>query len=288
MFCFKCGANMPDNGTACPQCGSPVQNTSSSPTAAVATAPAPAPTMSAMTSAPLTPSGYGQEPKTDGKATASMILGILSVTCLGFLAAIPAIILGHMSRSSIAKSMGRLKGDGMALAGLIMGYLSVAVIPIILIIAAVAIPSLMRSRMAANTSAAASTVRTVNTGQVMYFTSYAGYAKSLAVLGPGYPPADCTNSSNATAEHACAIDAVLGCSSDTGCVKYGYRFNLTGICPDTGACSDYVITATPINSSTGTKSFCSTNDAVIRYQSGPPLVAMPETADECRAWPALE
>jgi type IV pilus assembly protein PilA len=292
MFCFKCGATMPDTVTACPQCGAPVQNVASPPPAA---SPAPTPTsasssMSPRMSAPLTPAGYGEEPKTDGKATASMILGILSVTCLGLLAGIPAIILGHMSKSSIAKSMGRLKGDGLAMAGLIMGYISVAVIPIILIIAAIAIPSLLRSRMAANTSAAASSIRTLNTAEITYLTVYpdAGYSKSLVALGPGQPPVDCTNSSNVTAEHACLVDAVLGCASAAGCVKYGYRFSLTGICGDGGPCSDYLITARPIDSNTGTKSFCSTNDGVIRYQSGPPFTAMPDTAEECRAWPALE
>jgi type II secretory pathway pseudopilin PulG len=240
-------------------------------------------------SAPITPAEYGQELKTEGKATASMILGILSITCFWIFAGIPAVILGHLAKSSIAKSMGRLKGDGMATAGLIMGYASIALgLPVILIIAAIAIPSLLRSKMVANTSAAASTVRTVNTSQVVYFTNYADYAKSLAMLGPGQLPADCSNSSNATAEHACLIDAVLGCSSGTWCVKYGYHFNLTAVCPEAGACSDYVITATPITSTTGTKSFCSTNDGVIRYQTGPPLSAPLATADDCRGWPALE
>jgi type IV pilus assembly protein PilA len=287
MFCFKCGATMPDTATACPQCGAPVQNASSSPSPAGPGATAPGSALPRM-SPPLTPGGYGQEPKNDGKATASMVLGILSVTCLGFIAGIPAIVLGHMSRSSIAKSMGRLKGDGMALAGLIMGYLSVAVIPIILIIAAVAIPSLLRSKMAANTSGATATLRTVNTSQVVYTTQYptVGYAKSLQVLGPGQPPVDCSIASNATADHACLVDAVLGCTSDMGCVKYDYRFSLTGICGDSGPCSDYVITAKPITPNSGTKSLCSTSDGVI-HQSGPPFTALPETAEECRAWPTL-
>jgi type IV pilus assembly protein PilA len=240
-------------------------------------------------SAPVTPAGYGQE-QTDGKATASMIFGILSITCFWIFAGIPAVILGHMAKSNIAKSMGRLKGDGMATAGLIMGYLSIVVgiIPI-MIIAAIAIPSLLRSRITANTSAAVSSVRTVNTAQVIYSTTYpaAGYAKSLVALGPGQPPVECANSSNATAEHACLIDATLGCNFRTWCVKEGYRYNVTGICPDTGPCSDYVITATPITSTTGTKSFCSTNDSVIRYQTGPPVRAPLETADDCRSWPEL-
>src|SRR5437016_838499 len=99
------------------------------------------------------------EPSTDGKAIGSLICGILSVTILSLLAGIPAIILGHLSRSGIKKSMGRLKGEGMALAGLIMGYVSLAIIPFILIIAAIAIPSLLRARQAANESAAVASLR---------------------------------------------------------------------------------------------------------------------------------
>jgi len=74
--------------------------------------------------------------RTDGKAVASLILGILSVTVLSILAGIPAIILGHMSRASIRKSMGELKGSGMALAGLITGYISVAMTIVLLYIIA--------------------------------------------------------------------------------------------------------------------------------------------------------
>jgi type IV pilus assembly protein PilA len=59
------------------------------------------------------------------------------------------------------------------------------VVAIILIIAAIAIPNLMRSRIAANDAAAAATIRTINTTEVTYTSTYPtlGYA-SLAVLGP--------------------------------------------------------------------------------------------------------
>ena len=50
--------------------------------------------------------------QTSGKALASMITGIFGLIL--FLPAIAAIILGHMSRSEIRKSNGRLRGNGMA------------------------------------------------------------------------------------------------------------------------------------------------------------------------------
>ena len=52
------------------------------------------------------------------------------------------------------------------------------VVAIILIIAAIAIPNLLRARISANDSAAAATIRTINTAEVTYSTTYvaAGYA----------------------------------------------------------------------------------------------------------------
>ena len=63
------------------------------------------------------------------------------------------------------------------------------VVAIILIIAAIAIPNLLRARIAANESSAVSSLRTINTAQVTFQMAYptAGYAASLAVLGPATP-----------------------------------------------------------------------------------------------------
>jgi type IV pilus assembly protein PilA len=223
---------------------------------------------------------YFGEPKTDGKATGSLILGILSLLCFSFLAGIPAVILGHMSRKSIRESMGRLKGDGMALAGLIMGYISVAFIPVVLIIAAIAIPNLLRAKLAANDSAAASSVRMLNTSEVTYSTMFPtkGYARSLEVLGPG-PSGQCgagTGSDTA----ACLIDSTLARGR-----KDGFRYNVTAFCGSDDVCTDYVITAIPINTNTGTKSYCSTSDGVVRYRAE--IAAPPASVEDCTGWTPL-
>src|SRR5258708_12596315 len=62
------------------------------------------------------------------------------------------------------------------------------VVAIILIIAAIAIPNLLKSRIAANDSAAAATVRTLNTTETTYVTTYPtqGFV-DLKTLGPGAP-----------------------------------------------------------------------------------------------------
>src|SRR5262249_53104469 len=157
MFCFKCGASMPDTSVACPQCSTPV-SAAPPPPASQPMAAAPAPAWQNMPQA----LPYVAQPETDGKATASLILGILSVACFSIMAGIPAVIYGHMAHSNIRKSAGRLGGQGIATAGLIMGYLSMVLfIPVILIIAAIAIPNLMQARITANENGATSAIRTI-------------------------------------------------------------------------------------------------------------------------------
>ena len=59
------------------------------------------------------------------------------------------------------------------------------VVAIILIIAAIAIPNLLRSRIAANEASAVGSMRSVNTAQVTYASTYpdAGFSPSLSNLG---------------------------------------------------------------------------------------------------------
>jgi prepilin-type N-terminal cleavage/methylation domain-containing protein len=130
------------------------------------------------------------------------------------------------------------------------------VVAIILIIAAIAIPNLLRARMAANESAAVGSIRTINTAEVSYLTAYptTGYA-AIAALGGTSP---CTASS-AT---ACLIDNNLA-TATAAPGKSGYVYNAVA---DTT--STYHATAIPAAvNSTGTKSFCSVDDAVIRFDS---------------------
>ncbi|UCG43180.1 MAG: DUF4190 domain-containing protein [candidate division WOR-3 bacterium] len=62
--------------------------------------------------------------KTDGKAIASLILGIFSFApMVGWICAIIAIILGAMSIKKINASAGALTGKPMAIIGLILGIL---------------------------------------------------------------------------------------------------------------------------------------------------------------------
>jgi type IV pilus assembly protein PilA len=137
------------------------------------------------------------------------------------------------------------------------------VVAIILIIAAIAIPNLLRARIAANDSAAASTLRTVNTAEVTYVTTYpaSGYAGNLKTLGPNglacgtVPP---------TATSACLVDDQVGCAATTGCVKGGYNYFMTAT-STTAPIPDYTASAGAIKiGTTGSRNFCTNPDAVIR------------------------
>jgi hypothetical protein len=149
-----------------------------------------------------------------------------------------------------------------------------------LLMAAITIPNLMKSRTAANESAAVAGLRTLSVAQAQYETTYPsrGFAADLATLGPG-PDGVCDTPSE---KRACMIDAALGCASESGCVKNGFRFTLAAIC-EKELCSDYVIVATPADG--GGKSFCSSPDAVIRSQSGAAPASL--SASECRSWDPL-
>jgi type IV pilus assembly protein PilA len=307
MFCNNCGASLPEKSAFCANCGRPVQMGSSTgatqPAAAASGAaagaqPAPAASTTAGTppAAPVSTSpwlnvppaqpmrqpSFAGQPQTDGKAVASLVLGIMGVAMfLSFIAGIPAVILGHLSRKSIRESMGRLKGDGMALAGLIMGYLSIASIPVILIIAAIAIPNLLRAKLEANNSSAASAVRIVNTSQATYSATYPakGYARDLTTLGPG-SSGECSAPSESCAG---LIDSTLANVK----LKNGFRYSMTATCGSDGVCTDYVTVATPVNASTGSRNYCSTADAVVRSNRVVPLASPPTTVEECQAWPPL-
>jgi type II secretory pathway pseudopilin PulG len=155
----------------------------------------------------------------------------------------------------------------------------------VLIGAAIAIPNLLRARIAANESSAVATIRTVNTAQVSYSAMYPqkGYARDLATLG-----GDPAQPSKTTSDRASLIDATLGnaaCIAGAWCSKSGFQFSIKAVCKKQ-VCEDFVVVGTPFTSSTGTRSFCSMSDAVIRFKPGRPLTT-PISIEECQTWSPL-
>ncbi len=60
------------------------------------------------------------EPRTSGKAVASLVLGLLSFLYTLF-TGVPAIILGALGLSDINRRRGRIRGRGMAITGIVCG-----------------------------------------------------------------------------------------------------------------------------------------------------------------------
>jgi type IV pilus assembly protein PilA len=134
------------------------------------------------------------------------------------------------------------------------------VVAIILIIAAIAIPNLLRSRMAANEASAVGSVRTINTSQVTFSSTYpnVGFAATLAALGG--TSAICAGA-GASSANACLLDTVLSLGT-----KSGYIFAVGGT---TGTpIVTYTVNADPVTrGQTGQRSFFSDQSGVIRYNA---------------------
>ena len=130
------------------------------------------------------------------------------------------------------------------------------VVAIILIIAAIAIPNLLRSRIAANESSAVGSIRTINTAENSYNSTYptVGFTGTIANLGPG---ADCTAPTSAG---ACLIDGTLAGATAAATLKSGYYFTLAA-----STSVGYTVLGTPGGSAYGIKNFYSDGTGVIRY-----------------------
>jgi len=131
------------------------------------------------------------------------------------------------------------------------------VVAIILIIAAIAIPNLLRSRIAANQASAVQSLRTVNTCEVSYATTYGtGFSATLAQLGP-------ISGTTATAAAAGLIDSVLA----TG-VKSVYTLTYTpDPAPTNGVNNVYTVTNSPSSAQTGTNYYFTDQTMVIRVNN---------------------
>lgn len=106
------------------------------------------------------------QPKNCGLAIWSLVLGILSLTCFWLVAAIPAVICGHLAYSRIRRSAGALSGEGLALGGLITGYAGIAIsIFLIPLLAAIAIPNFVKARTTAQMNLCINNLRQIDSAK---------------------------------------------------------------------------------------------------------------------------
>ena len=136
------------------------------------------------------------------------------------------------------------------------------VVAIILIIAAIAIPNLLRSRIAANQASAVGSLRTINTAEITYASTYnTGYSGALSYLGPpaaGQQP---------TATSAGLLDEVLG-GTAVPAVKSGYAFNYSPGTVTQGRIDVYTVTASPSTvGTTGSNFYFTDMSGVIRQNT---------------------
>jgi len=101
-------------------------------------------------------------------------------------------------------------------------------------------------------------MRTINTGEVTYNSTYPTIGFSANLLSLGGPAASaCTPSSSS----ACLIDNVLSAGT-----KSGYNFIANSVAGGPPTVS-YIAAGTPVTvNQTGIRSFCSYEDAVVRVQ----------------------
>ena len=134
------------------------------------------------------------------------------------------------------------------------------VVAIILIIAAIAIPNLLRSRIAANEASAVGSVRSINTAEVTYSSTYpdVGFTTTSGELGG--TAATCATTATKTA--ACLIDSVLASGT-----KSGYTFALAGAGTAVPNVT-YTVTGIPVTvGQSGQRGFFSDQSGVIRYEA---------------------
>jgi len=159
------------------------------------------------------------------------------------------------------------------------------VVAIILIIAAIAIPNLLRARIAANEASSVSSIRTINTAEVTYQTSYptVGYAVTLPTLGPG--GAACAAPAQA---NACLLDNVLSNAISAGTAKSGYYYGLGGVVSGTMVLTYTVGSSAAVFNQTGVRNFCSSEDGVIHFESPAGQSAPVTTTAACQAFTVLQ
>ncbi len=138
--CMNCGADNPEGAQFCGGCGASLEQPApgAQPPAGVPPtgpqgappppwqgygAPPPAPP-----AGPLPPyPAYAPSQQNSGKATASLILGIVGIFICPLICSVLAIILGSQAKKEIEASGGMLGGMGMATAGIILGIVGLVI-----------------------------------------------------------------------------------------------------------------------------------------------------------------
>lgn len=87
-----------------------------------------------------------------GKATTSLVLGIISLVACGLLLGIPAMIVARQAKREIRESGGRIGGDGLATAGFVTGLIGTiwSLLAFLLVVALFAFGGVFADQVAKN------------------------------------------------------------------------------------------------------------------------------------------
>ncbi len=117
--------------------------------------------------------GESAKPRTAGIAIASLVLGILGVTCLSVLAGIPALVLGILALNRVNRSAGTLAGKGQSIAGIVMGGISIVLLPVMLgFWAGLLMPAVSQAKAKAGEAKALMEIQALQQAMQHYYTEY--------------------------------------------------------------------------------------------------------------------
>lgn len=86
-------------------------------------------------------------PRRQALATASLVLGVLSILGLGCFAGLPAVLTGHVAYGRARRQPQTHGGRGVAIAGFVLGYVGFLVgLPVLALLLSVAVPRLQEAR----------------------------------------------------------------------------------------------------------------------------------------------
>lgn len=160
------------------------------------------------------------------------------------------------------------------------------VITIILIIAAIAVPSYLKAKASASETSTIGTLKALATAEGIYSNQFQMFAGTLGNLG-GTPGA------TSTCAAFQSLDNNLVTALAAGTFKgYSYTYTVTGtaIAPTVGPCAGvsgnpgFVLSAVPLNSSNGGRSFCTDESNSVHYDIA---LSVPVTENACEVLPTL-
>jgi hypothetical protein len=116
-----------------------------------------------------------------GKATAALVLGLLSIFCFSFLSGLPAILLGALGLRDIGRSRGRLGGKGLAITGIVTGLIGSICVPFLLV------PAFLKVGEAQDRMRATNNLHQIGIAQHIHHDATGSLARGIARGGPQGP-----------------------------------------------------------------------------------------------------